>query len=162
MQAAPDQIQQQLMREAQLHQQQHATGQEQLIQNLMQHTQSPPQPAAQPAPVHLQPQAHQPAPEHSPAPQHAAVAAAPQAVAAEPAKGLIGRAMATMDAFVQKLGQYFEAKLPPSVLQEVKEIGQVMMQSGIKENPIPQGPDQVRGQALPGRAPEPMQVPHRG
>ncbi len=81
---------------------------------------------------------------------------------AEPSRGLVGRALGKVDALVQKLTGYFEAKLSPDVLSEVKNIGQVMLRSGVKESAIPSAPDEVRTQSLPSRGPEPMQVPQRG
>jgi murein L,D-transpeptidase YcbB/YkuD len=86
----------------------------------------------------------------------------PQAESApEQKQGILGKAMAKMDALVQKLASYFEAKLPPDVLSEVKHLGAVMAASGVKENRLPEAPDQVRVQATPARAPEPMQTPQR-
>jgi peptidoglycan hydrolase-like protein with peptidoglycan-binding domain len=78
----------------------------------------------------------------------------PQAHAApEQPRGLMGRAMQFANAMMQKLHDYFDAKLPPSVMNEVKSIGLTMAAAGMKEAPLPTGPEMGgRGQEqLPGR-----------
>jgi len=51
---------------------------------------------------------------------------------------------------MQKLTDYFEAKLPPSVLKEVQQAGMIMAQAGMREAPIPTGPEMApRGPELP-------------
>lgn len=56
------------------------------------------------------------------------------------------------NAVMQKMADYFEAKLPPSVLKEVQQIGLTMAQAGMKEAPVPTGPEmQQRPPELPGR-----------
>lgn len=165
-----DQVAQNLQQQAQMQslqqqqmQQQMMMQQQQLQQQMMaqQQTQVPPQQQ----PSQQIPQQGQPLvpggfgqkPQGLPAEQGVA------AVAEESAQkqGIIGKAMAKMDALVQKLASYFEAKLPPDVLSEVKHIGAVMAMSGVKESRMPEAPDQVRAQATPARAPEPMQAPTR-
>ena len=100
---------------------------------------------------------HVAAPPVHPTTEAAHTPAAPVA-APEQARGLIGRAMQKVDAFVQKMAEYFEAKLPPDVLREVQKLGQVMAQSGVREIPIPTGPEQIQAPSLPSRGPE--QQPH--
>lgn len=83
----------------------------------------------------------------------------PAAPMAEP-KGIVGRAMQVVNSYIEKLGAYFEAKLPPSVMNEVKAIGEVMARSGMKETAIPGGPElPTRAQELPGRTTD--QTPQR-
>ena len=84
--------------------------------------------------------------------QNTALQAAPQA-AAEP-RGIIGRAVQYANDMVQKLSAYFESKLPNHVIAEVKEIGQIMAKSGVREASIPMGPEQQqqRGVETPGRS----------
>ncbi len=118
--------------------------------------QAPPPPVQQPPQV----------PPQQPAQLEALVAAPPmvepQAVqqaapVAEP-QGLVQRAGRFANAMMQKLSDYFEAKLPPSVLNEVKSAGQVMAAAGMREAPIPTGPE-MGGQAqLPARGPEQQQA----
>lgn len=87
-------------------------------------------------------------------------ATAPETAREQP-KGMVSRAMQKMDALLQKMADYFEAKLPPDVLREVQAIGQNMMRSGVKESVIPSGPEQGLGQA-PARGPEQQQQIQRG
>lgn len=77
--------------------------------------------------------------------------AKPAVAAAEaPAKqGIIGRTLQFANSMMQKLADYFEAKLPPATLQEVREIGNVMLASGMKEAAIPAGPDMIRTPQTP-------------
>ena len=76
----------------------------------------------------------------------------PQAESApEQKQGILGKAMAKMDALVQKLASYFEEKLPSHVISEVKEIGQTMAKAGMKEAAIPTGPEPQRGVDTPGK-----------
>ncbi len=90
-----------------------------------------------------------------------------QLAAAEPQtqqpKGIVGRAMQYANEMVQKLANYFESKLPAHVIQEVKEIGHTMAKSGMKEAPIPAGPEQQRGVDTPARGQQQpqAQVPQR-
>ena len=141
----------------------------------------------QQAPQQLQPQAHAmaahqpqqvPQQQHIPAPQSAAAAAAAahmagqqnhqaapqQAVATQaepPQKGIVGRAMQYANEMVQKLSNYFESKLRPDVIDEVKAIGQTMAKSGVKEVSIPTGPEPQRGVDTPARGPQQQQTPQR-
>ena len=80
-------------------------------------------------------------------------AAAPQ--------GIVAKTMQFANAMMQKLSDYFEKKLPPTVLDEVHSIGKEMHRSGMKEAPIPTGPDQ-RAPELPTRTQEPVKAPQRG
>lgn len=121
-------------------------------------------PAPQPAPLAPQPlMAEPPAPLAPPVVAAAATpvaeplqATAPQQVA-EP-QGLMQRAGRFANAMVQKLSDYFEAKLPPSVLNEVKAAGQVMAQSGVREAPIPTGPEMGGPSQAPARGPDQQQA----
>jgi hypothetical protein len=64
---------------------------------------------------------------------------------------------------VQKLANYFESKLPAPVLDEVKQLGQTMARSGVKEVAIPVGPEPQRGVEVGrGQQQQQAQVPHRG
>lgn len=111
-----------------------------------------------------QTQATQQAPQQqaqAPQPQAAATA---QTAATEPEKqpGIIGRAIQKLDAFAQKMAAYFEAKLSPDTLHEVRQIGAAMLQNGVREVAIPGGPEQARGPAAPARGPEQQpQIPQR-
>ena len=111
---------------------------------------APTPPAFQPHPTELAAAATAPA--HT-QPHPAVEPAAAVAPAAEQAQGIVGRARQFASGMLQKLNDYFEAKLPPSVLKEVQAIGVTMAAAGLKENPIPTGPD------LPSRAPD---LPSRG
>lgn len=119
---------------------------------------APPQ-AMQPPPQPVQ----QAAPAVPPAPPMVEPAQQPLTAApavAEP-QGLVQRAGRFANAMMQKLADYFEAKLPPSVLNEVKSAGQVMAAAGLREAPIPTGPEMGGpAQQLPARGPEqqPAQV----
>lgn len=105
-----------------------------------------------------------PAPEQQqPAPQ--AMAQTPPAVqtpasAPEEEKPSLRQRLSGM---VQKLATYFESKLPPSVLNEVKNIGLTLSHSGVKENPIPAepslpSPSQTPGLGAPGKQAQPEQA----
>lgn len=155
------QLQQQMMdRQFAAQQQQQQTPQnmgDMLAQMLVQQT------AGNPSPQPQQAQAGTPAAHAQGAPaQQAQAAEQAAAPAAEAPKSLVGRALQKMDAMLQKLNDYFEAKLPPDVMREVKQAGLVMAQSGVKEAPIPSGPEPVRGLTPPARGPEQQQVPQRG
>ena len=115
--------------------------------------------AAQFAPPQPQ-QPPQPAQAAALDPQAAAQAQAQQAPQAEQQpRGIVGKAVQFANSVMQRMADYFEAKLPPSVLKEVQHIGQVMAASGMKENPIPTGPEMpARSQELPSRGPEASQV----
>ncbi len=76
----------------------------------------------------------------------------------EQPQGLMQRAGRFANAMVQKLSDYFEAKLPPSVLNEVKAAGQVMAAAGMKEAPIPTGPEMGGPAQAPARGPEQQQA----
>ncbi len=167
-----DQVAQTLQQQNQMLQQQLMQQQAQMQQMMAAQGQPPLTPPPQ-SQAH-QGQQHQPMPaQHAPGAElggkppiahgagHSAPVQAQTEAAPEQKQGIIGRAMAKMDALVQKLAGYFEAKLPPDVLSEVKQIGAVMAMSGVKENRLPEAPDQVRAQSTPARAPEPMQVPTR-
>lgn len=69
----------------------------------------------------------------------------------EPQRGMLGRAVQFMSEKMQQLHAYFESKLPSHVLNEVKAIGVVMAQSGVKEASIPTGPEPQRGVEGPQR-----------
>lgn len=90
------------------------------------------------------------------------------AVSPEPAYepqhgGLMQRAGRFANAMMQKLSDYFEAKLPPSVMAEVKAAGAIMAAAGMKEAPIPTGPEMGGpAQQLPARGPEQQQTQVRG
>ncbi len=103
-----------------------------LAQMLMQTAQT----NQQVAPAHTQPQQHAPQPQHI-EPQHQAYQQPQQMAAPEQPRGMMGRAMQFASEFMQKLANYFESKLPPSVLREVQAIGHSMMNHGVKEAPIP-------------------------
>jgi peptidoglycan hydrolase-like protein with peptidoglycan-binding domain len=79
-------------------------------------------------------------------PENASMTAAP-----EPQRGMLGRAVQFMSEKMQQLHAYFESKLPNHVLNEVKAIGVVMAQSGVKEASIPTGPEPQRGIEGPQR-----------
>ncbi len=109
----------------------------------------PQQPPAQPAQTHQQapiprPQTPAPEPYSPPAPQTAAQPQSNELPAQTQPKGMVGRAMQYANEMVQKLANYFESKLPNHVIAEVKQIGHAMAHSGVKEVPIPQGPEQQR------------------
>lgn len=93
--------------------------------------------------------------------QMAVPAATPQPPALEqqaPApQGFLDKAVRFANTMVQKLADYFEAKLPPSVLREVQSIGQFMAREGVREVPIP-GEVPTRTADLPARAPEHTQT----
>lgn len=173
-------IQQQLSRENQMHIQQQLQQQSapQLSQNpgdilaqmLLQQSAAPAQASTQEPSVRNAPLPPEP-PRHTPPIQPTNLAqqpaqlspdqsAAPQQQAQQQ-PSMVGRAMAKVDAFIQRLAEQFEAKLPPSVLNEVKNIGLTMAQSGVKEVAIPAGPDQARAPATPARGPD-QQIPQRG
>ena len=182
----------QLQMQMQQQLQQHLAQQQQQAQHAAQHVQPPvqqaqPAPAHQPQPVQAITVQHAPQVQHAPAQVHvitpqqpAAVAAAAAAAAhaasgqhqqvathaAEPAaapKGIVGRAMQYANDMVQKLANYFESKLPNNVIEEVKNIGQTMARSGVKEVAIPTGPEPQRGAETPARGPQQQaQISHRG
>lgn len=84
-----------------------------------------------------------------------------QQPSAEPEpQGFMGKAIRFANAMMQRLADYFESKLPPSVLHEVKSIGHAMAHQGVREIPIPMEPQPARTTELPGRGQE--QVPRRG
>lgn len=77
--------------------------------------------------------------------------------------GLVARAGRFANAMMQKLADYFEAKLPPSVMADVKAAGAVMAAAGMKEAPIPTGPEMGGpAQQLPARGPEQQPTQVRG
>lgn len=94
-------------------------------------------------------------PPATPAPQQATPAPAPMAEPsmAEPAaeKPTLRQRLSGM---VQKLANYFESKLSPSVLQEVQNIGQSLNKHGVKENPIPADTALPAPSQTPERAPQ--------
>ena len=123
-----------------------------------QHQQQPQQHQFQPphehAPLH---QPYQPAAPEPAAHQHTAQPQQPehqQAQSGSTAQGIGGRIRQFANAMMQKLSDYFEAKLPPSVLNEVQSIGAVMARSGMRENPIPTGPEMASRPELPERGPQ--------
>lgn len=83
-------------------------------------------------------------------PQSLAAAQPPSEAAAQP-RGMIGRAVQFMSEKMQQLSNYFESKLPKHVIDEVKTIGMVMAQSGVKEVAVPGGPEPQRGIEGPQR-----------
>lgn len=126
-----------------------------------------------PQPVNYQPP-QPPTPAYAPVPPAAAIPPAPPAMAVaataplaptaaaipenttmtaapEPQRGMLGRAVQFMSEKMQQLHAYFESKLPSHVLSEVKSIGMVMAQSGVKEASIPTGPEPQRGIEGPQR-----------
>lgn len=72
---------------------------------------------------------------------------------AEP-QGLVQRAVRFTNAMMQKLADYMENKLPSSVLQEVREVGNLMARSGVKEAPVPTGPEMRPQEPQIPRGPE--------
>lgn len=102
------------------------------------------------------PTAGQPVFGNAPAASQTAPSSEQPLVEAEPRQGLLSRTKQFANAMIQKLSDYFEAKLPPSVLNEVKEIGLSMAKQGVRELPIPSTPQPVREQDLPTRQPEPI------
>lgn len=111
---------------------------------------APPLPTTSLPPIPALPTSDMPLPPTSASP--AMPTALPPTQTAEP-KGIVGRAIQTVSSYIDKLGAYFEAKLPPSVMHEVKAIGEVMAKSGMRETAIPGGPElPTRAQELPGRA----------
>lgn len=87
-----------------------------------------------------------PAPAAPAIPENTSMTAVP-----EPQRGMLGRAVQFMSEKMQQLHAYFESKLPNHVLNEVKAIGMVMAQSGVKEASIPTGPEPQRGVEGPQR-----------
>ena len=77
------------------------------------------------------------------------------------APNLLQRTISAASGMIQKLANYFEAKLPPDALQEVKEIGQMMARSGVKENPIPADPAARAPEQAPSRGPAQQQTQQR-
>lgn len=105
---------------------------------------TPPSPTqSQPAPYQAAPAPQQP---YQP-PELPQATQAPQAAPEQP-RGIVGRAMQYANEVVQKLATYFESKLPRHVIDEVKQIGHAMASSGVKEAPIPQGPEQQRDRGI--------------
>lgn len=172
------QVQQQLQQQAQLNQQlqaQHAAPQpttgdtlaqmllQQQQQAQQQQTQQQAAQAQQQSAASLQPPREQAVPLQTPPSATAQpTQAAPAEQPAEPQRqGIMGRAMQKMDAMLQKLNDYFEAKLPPDVLREVKQVGQVMAKSGVREAAMPSGPEMGVAQPTPARGPEQQQIPQR-
>ena len=113
----------------------------------------PPQPIAYAAaPVPPQPQ---PAPQ-PPTQQIPVTEAAPQQ-----APNLLQRTISAASGLIQKLANYFEAKLPPDTLREVQAIGQTMARSGVQETPIPADPTTARAPEQPARGPAQQQTQQR-
>lgn len=75
-------------------------------------------------------------------------------------RSMMGRAVQFASEMMQKLAHYFESKLPASVLNEVRAIGNHMASHGVKEVPIPTEPT-ARTAELPGRGQEQAQTPRR-
>lgn len=105
-------------------------------------TQQQPPLAQQPVPLQQQPLQHANA-----APQQTAPVEQAQAAP----RGMVGRAMQYANEMVQKLANYFESKLPNHVIDEVKAIGHSMAKSGVREVPIPTGPEQQQGREIQGK-----------
>jgi peptidoglycan hydrolase-like protein with peptidoglycan-binding domain len=76
-------------------------------------------------------------------------------------QNLIQRTISAASGMVQKLANYFEAKLPPDTLREGKEIGQTMAQSGVKESTLPADPTAARAPEQPARGPAQQQTQQR-
>lgn len=136
--------------------------QQQMQQEQMQARAPMPTPLEQ-RPPELQAAPRQPDPLAIQPPPAAPVAPAVEPVAEAPQQGggLVQRAGRFANAMMQKLSDYFEAKLPPSVMAEVKAAGAIMAASGMREAPIPTGPEMGGpAQQLPSRGPEqqPAQV----
>ncbi len=151
--------------------QHHQPVQQQQIHQPQPLQQQPPQPAVAAAPVHhvapVQVAPQQPIAQHQLQPVAQTFQPAPQAqpqqqaVAAEPQRGPIGRAIQFAGEMMQKLSNYFESKLRPDVLAEVKEIGLTMAKSGVREVAIPMGPEQQRGVEGPARGQQQQQGQQR-
>lgn len=77
-------------------------------------------------------------------------------------QGMMGKAMRFANAVMQKIADYIESKLPSSALREVQAIGQAMANAGVREAPIPVGPEMAGQQQTPARGPEQAQVQQRG
>jgi len=107
----------------------------------------PPQPVVAPLQSATPPQ---------PAPTQAATPVEPTQ-----APGLLQKAVTMANALVQKLANYFEAKLPPDTLREVQEVGKAMARSGVKEVPIPADPT-ARAPEQPARGQAQLQAQQRG
>jgi hypothetical protein len=89
------------------------------------------------------------------APTHPPRETAPPPVPEPQAQGVVGKTIRFTNATLQKIAEYIESKLHPSVLREVQDQGQRMAQNGVKEAPIPMGPEQMRPtEQLPTRGPE--------
>ena len=136
---------------------------QQLQQQQLQPQQPQPQNLQQPQPLPVQTLAAMPPVQATmPAPTQPMAGVAPtqdsnaqQALATEPQpRGIVGRAMQFVSEKMQQLHQFFEAKLPNHVMNEVKAIGMVMAQSGVKEATIPTGPEPQRGIEGPQRGPQ--------
>lgn len=95
-------------------------------------------------------------PEQTASPERDKLAAEQAEQAREP-KGILGRVIKFANATLQRLADYFEAKLPPSVLGEVRDLGSVMARNGVKEAPIPMSPEMARLPQTPARGPEQAQ-----
>lgn len=152
-------LHQQAVAHQQQPQQQQISG-DMLAQMLLQQSQ-----AASPVPPAREEPVKQAAPTPPiPQPAQQAQAAAPdqqqqqahQQEQAQP-KGVVGRMMQKMDAFMQKIAEHMEAKLPPHVLQQVHQAGEVMARSGVQNVGIPTGPELGVGIQTPARGPEQQQ-----
>lgn len=120
-------------------------------------------PAADPAPLMeaVQPPNHAgevPVTVQTPLP--AQTAEIEPASAADEPQGVLGMAKRFTSAVIEKLAHYFETKLPPSVLKEVQQIGVTMVANGMREAPMPQGPEiaPLRDQQIPGRSGDDQQI----
>lgn len=165
------QIQQQfqMQQQMQMQMQQQAQQQFQAVPPPIMPTQQPPVAtvdpqmlaAAQAQQAGQRPPQQQPIPQQQPVPQPvqqqtvAQQAEQQQTLAAEQQpRGIVGRTVQYANEMMQKLAAHFEKRLPAPVLQEVKEIGHVMAQSGMKEAAIPTGPEQQRGLEGPAKGPQ--------
>lgn len=88
-----------------------------------------------------------------PTPPAETVQNSPAPMEPEP-QGLVGRAIKFANTMVQKLADYFESKLPPSVLREVQSIGVHMARQGVREIPFAAEPTPARAAELPSRGQE--------
>ena len=77
---------------------------------------------------------------------------------AQAPRGMVGRLTQFANAVVQRLSDYFEKKLPPDVLNEVRQIGTAMAATGMKQTDIPRGAEIPAPAPTPGRGATPEQT----
>lgn len=95
-----------------------------------------------------------PTPQPKPALPDPQEASLPGETQPQPQAGVVGKTIRFTNAMLQKIADYLEAKLPPSVLRDVQETGQLMANRGVRETAIPSGPDLAAPEQLPARGPE--------